>query len=524
MGHVFSKQKSRSNKYKSNGGGVVKQRAPINEYPFVEMALDKPKVNHHISPPPMKPVEAANFIALFDYDKATKDDMTIRKNDSLFVTDQSHRDWWLAKNLRTKETGYVPFNYITAMDNLEIKEWFFPSTTRREAERLLEYLDNETGIFLIRESEQDRGNGWSLSILDYNDQKERHTKHYKIRKLDNGGCYISPRKTFSSLDELVQYYSKGSNGLCRMLSRPCPKVTSFVGFKDVWEEDRANIELGPLIGSGNFGDVYKGTWRKKFVVAVKTLKFNANKANEEDKYREFLRESDIMKKLRHEKLVKLWCVCTVGEPIYIVTEFMVNGCLLKYLREGLGRLLKFKEIIDMAAQIASGMKYLEGSRCVHRDLAARNILVGERNIVKIADFGFAQMLNANEKLELSQDESSKFPVKWTAPEVFIVDPIKKIRNYTIKSDVWSFGILLYELITLGQNPYPGMSHAEVIQRVKNDGFRMPKPQGLCTDPYYGMMLKSWNEDPYQRPTFDSLFHYFNDYFINTEPSYKDPGF
>lgn len=142
---------------------------------------------------------------------------------------------------------------------------------------------------------------------------------------------------------------------------------------------------------------------------MKTLKFNAtNKANEEEKYREFLRESDIMKKLRHEKLVKLWCVCTVGEPIYIVTEFMVNGCLLKYLREGLGRYLKFKEIIDMAAQIASGMKYLEGSRCVHRDLAARNILVGERNIVKIADFGFAQMLNANEKLELSQDES-----KWT---------------------------------------------------------------------------------------------------------------
>ena len=206
MGHVFSKQKNRSNKYKSNGG-VMKHREPMCDYPCVDMTLDKPKVNHHMSPPPMKPVETANYIALFDYDKATKDDMTIRKNDPLLVTDQSHPDWWLAKNLRTKETGYVPFNYITAMDNLEIKEWFFPNTTRREAERLLEYLDNETGIFLIRESEQDRGNGWSLSILDYNDQKERHTKHYKIRKLDNGGCYISPRKTFSCLDELVQFYS-----------------------------------------------------------------------------------------------------------------------------------------------------------------------------------------------------------------------------------------------------------------------------------------------------------------------------
>lgn len=345
--------------------------------------------------------------------------------------------------------------------------------------------------------------------------------------MDNGGCYITPRNTFLTLDELVMFYLKSANGLCRKLTKPCPKVTNFVGFKDVWEEDRKNIEIQEQIGSGNFGDVYKGLWRGKYLVAVKTLKFSHNKtndpANDQQKYREFLRESDIMKKLRHEKLVKLWCVCTIGEPIFIVTEFMVNGCLLKYLRDGNGRYLKFKEIIDMAAQIASGMKYIEGSRCVHRDLAARNILVGERNIVKIADFGFAQMLNENEKLELTQEESSKFPVKWTAVEVFDIDPIKKIRAYTIKSDVWAFGVLLYELITLGQNPYPTMSHAEVIQKVKYEGYRMPKPNGLCTDPYYAIMKKCWHENPYERPTFEFLFNFFNDYFINIEPCYKDPG-
>jgi serine/threonine protein kinase len=304
-------------------------------------------------------------------------------------------------------------------------------------------------------------------------------------------------------------------------------VTNFVGFKDVWEEDRMNIKLGPMIGSGNFGEVYKGLWRDRFVVAVKTLKFTdqekRNVKKEEARKEEFRKELEIMKKLRHEKLVKLWCVCTIGEPVYIVTEYMCNGSLLKYMREGEGANLAFKEIIDMAAQIACGMKYLEGSRCVHRDLAARNILVGERNIVKIADFGFAQMLNANDRLELSQDESNKFPVKWTAPEVFSVDPNTGLRAYTIKSDVWSFGILLYELITLGANPYPGMTHPQVIYEVKENHYRMPKPPGICTDAYYAIMLKCWHENPQERPTFDSLYHFFNDYFINTQPCYRNPG-
>lgn len=134
--------------------------------------------------------------------------------------------------------------------------------------------------------------------------------------------------------------------MCRTLTKPCQKVTNFVGFKDVWEEERANIKLGPLIGAGNFGEVYRGLWRDRFVVAVKTLKFNdqekRNIKKEEARKEEFRKELEIMKKLRHEKLVKLWCVCTIGEPVFIVTEFMCNGSLLKYMREGDGMNLNFK--------------------------------------------------------------------------------------------------------------------------------------------------------------------------------------
>ena len=187
----------------------------------------------------------------------------------------------------------------------------------------------------------------------------------------------------------------------------------------------------------------------------------------------FLEEAKIMHRLRHPKLVQLMGVCTQGEPMYIITELMVNGALLDYLRSERAN-IPFKTLVDMAAQvrqlrfcrfvlfynlkicfvlllqIADGMAYLENQNFIHRDVRAANMLVGNNNVVKVADFGLARVVEDD---EYTAHAETKFPIKWTAPEAAFD------RHFSTKSDVWSFGVLLYEMITYGRVPYPGeLSH------------------------------------------------------------------
>ena len=215
---------------------------------------------------------------------------------------------------------------------------------------------------------------------------------------------------------------------------------------DQWEVARESLKLEKLLGSGNFGEVWQGTWNDTTKVAIKTLKPGTMNPQA------FLNEAELMKKLIFPKLVQLYAVCSRDEPIYIVTELMPKGSLLEYLRSDEGRAEKLTSLVDMAAQIAEGMAFLEKHGFVHRDLAARNILVGENNNVKVADFGLSRLL---EEDIYEPQEGAKFPIKWTAPEACLK------HQFSIKSDVWSYGILLTELVTYGRIPYPGMNNRQV---------------------------------------------------------------
>ncbi|XP_031717622.1 tyrosine-protein kinase fynb isoform X1 [Anarrhichthys ocellatus] len=500
------------------------------------------------------------FVALYDYEARTEDDLTFRKGERFQIINSTEGDWWDARSLTTGGSGYIPSNYVAPVDSIQAEDWYFGKLGRKDAERQLQSTGNPRGTYLIRESETTKG-AFSLSIRDWDDVKGDHVKHYKIRKLDSGGYYITTRAQFDTLQQLVQHYSDRAAGLCCRLVVPChkgmPRLADLsVKTKDVWEIPRESLQLIKRLGNGQFGevwmesadglcfnltavcvnyipdtvglnhdaweisrdtldlevklgtgcfaDVFYGTWNGTTKVAVKTLKPGTMSPES------FLEEAQIMKKLRHDKLVQLYAVVS-EEPIYIVTEYMGQGSLLEFLKDGEGRGLKLPNLVDIAAQVAAGMAYIERMNYIHRDLRSANILVGENQVCKIADFGLARLIEDN---EYTARQGAKFPIKWTAPEAALYG------KFTIKSDVWSFGILLTELVTKGRVPYPGMNNREVLEQVER-GYRMPCPQD-CPISLHELMLQCWKKDAEERPTFEYLQAFLEDYFTATEPQYQ-PG-
>ncbi|XP_060640312.2 proto-oncogene tyrosine-protein kinase Yrk isoform X2 [Anolis sagrei] len=445
------------------------------------------------------------FVALYDYEARTEDDLTFAKGEKFHIINNTEGDWWEARSLSTGSTGYIPSNYVAPVDSIQAEEWYFGKIGRKDAERQLLCHGNPRGTFLIRESETTKG-AYSLSIRDWDEVKGDHVKHYKIRKLDNGGYYITTRAQFDTVQQLVQHYIEYNDGLCHLLTKTCPNLKpQTMGLsKDAWEIMHSSIHFDKKLGMGCFGDVWLGTWNGTTKVAVKTLKPGTMSPEA------FLEEAQIMKRLRHDKLVQLYAVVS-EEPIYIVTEFMSQGSLLDFLKDGDGRFLKLPQLVDMAAQIAAGMAYIERMNYIHRDLRAANILVGDNLVCKIADFGLARLIEDN---EYTARQGAKFPIKWTAPEAALYG------KFTIKSDVWSFGILLTELVTKGRVPYPGMNNREVLEQVER-GYRMQCP-GNCPLSLHELMVQCWKKEPEERPTFEYLQSFLEDYFTATEPQYQ-PG-
>ncbi|CAO2591284.1 Tyrosine-protein kinase Blk [Lemmus lemmus] len=365
---------------------------------------------------------------------------------------------------------------------------------------------NKAGAFLIRESESNKG-AFSLSVKDVTPQGEV-VKHYKIRSLDDGGYYISPRVTFPTLQALVQHYSSKSDaekgdGLCQKLTLPCVSPAPKNPWaQDEWEIPRQSLKLVRKLGSGQFGEVWMGYYKNNVKVAIKTLKEGTMSPEA------FLGEANVMKSLQHERLVRLYAVVT-REPIYIVTEYMARGCLLDFLKTDEGSRLSLPRLIDMSAQIAEGMAYIERMNSIHRDLRAANILVSETLCCKIADFGLARIIDS----EYTAQEGAKFPIKWTAPEAI------HFGVFTIKADVWSFGVLLMEIITYGRVPYPGMSNPEVIRSLEQ-GYRMPCPETCPPELYRDIITECWRGRPEERPTFEFLQSVLEDFYTATEGQYE----
>ncbi|XP_044305078.1 tyrosine-protein kinase FRK isoform X2 [Varanus komodoensis] len=478
--------------------------------------LDGPRDDPPLPPPSLPPAkQGCKFVALFDYQARTEEDLSFRAGDKFEVLDRSQDSWWIARLLvengfarpGQKLQGYIPTNYVVPDQSIEAEPWFFGAMKRADAEKHLLYPDNQYGAFLIRESESQRGI-FSLSVRD-----DQTVKHYLIKQMDNGDFFVSRRKTFQTLRAFVRHYSTSSDGLCVKLGKPCIKTEVPAPLElsyqtiDQWEIDRNSLQLLKRLGSGQFGEVWEGLWNNTTPVAIKTLKPGSMDP------KDFLREAQIMKSLRHPKLIQLYAVCTLEDPIYIITELMRHGSLLEYLQNDGGLRIHLPQQVDMAAQVAAGMAYLESQNYIHRDLAARNVLVGEHNVYKVADFGLARVFKLENENVYEAKHETKLPVKWTAPEAI------RSNKFSIKSDVWSFGILLFEIITYGKMPYAGMMGFQVLQKL-DQGYRIPQPAN-CPQELYNIMLQCWNDKPNDRPTFETLRWSLEDYYEMDSTSYAD---
>uniref|UniRef100_A0A8K9XID5 non-specific protein-tyrosine kinase n=1 Tax=Oncorhynchus mykiss TaxID=8022 RepID=A0A8K9XID5_ONCMY len=325
--------------------------------------------------------------------------------------------------------------------------------------------------------------------------KNPRVKHYQIRQSEaeeTSKFYLAEKYLFMTIPELIQYHQHNAAGLITRLRHPISQGReSFQSpaelSKGQWEVDPAELILGEEVGSGQFGLVLQGRWRERRV-AVKMVREGA--MSEED----FKEEARVMTMLSHCKLVQLYGVCTQHSPMCLVFELMEQGCLSDYLRARRGRMSQ-DTLLGMCLDVSEGMAYLESNNFIHRDLAARNCLVSCNNVVKVSDFGMTRFVLDD---QYTSSQGSKFPIKWSSPEVI------KYCKFSSKSDVWSFGVFMWEVYTEGRLPYENRSNGEVVEAL-NAGLRLLKPR-QAPEAVHLLMEWCWKEKPEDRPSFALLLH------------------
>ncbi|ETN59521.1 proto-oncogene tyrosine-protein kinase abl1 [Anopheles darlingi] len=429
------------------------------------------------------------FVALYDFNAGGENQLSLRKGEQVRILSYNKSGEWCEAHSDSGHVGWVPSNYVTPLNSLEKHSWYHGPISRNAAEYLLSSGIN--GSFLVRESESSPGQR-SISL-----RYDGRVYHYRISEDSDGKVYVTADAKFNTLAELVHHHSAlhEGHGLITPLLYPAPKQNKPTVFPlspepDEWEICRTDIVMKHKLGGGQYGEVYEAVWKRYGnTVAVKTLKEDTMAL------KDFLEEASIMKEMKHPNLVQLIGVCTREPPFYIITEFMSHGNLLDFLRTAGRETLDAVALLYMATQIASGMSYLESRNFIHRDLAARNCLVGDNNLVKVADFGLARLMRDD---TYTAHAGAKFPIKWTAPEGLAYN------KFSTKSDVWAFGVLLWEIATYGMSPYPGIDLTDVFHKLESN-YRMERPPG-CPLEVYDLMRKCWQWNAQDRPTFKSIHH------------------
>ncbi|CAG9566181.1 unnamed protein product [Danaus chrysippus] len=444
-----------------------------------------------------------------------------------------------ASDVLVNSTPSNPPPAANRLINMTHWPWHHGAISRERAEALLS--GSPDGVFLVRESTNFPGDH-TLCV-----RFRGRVEHYRVKwatapDSQNQRLTIDDEEFFDNMTNLIQHYLKDADGLCTKLERwlpkaspngannnnlhqatftplpqpppypPTPSVSSSLSsvpfqhgfghlpgdatdgpqkFVDArWIIAERDLEIRENIGKGEFGDVMLGILNGSQKVAVKILK-------DREAASKFRAEASVMASLKHENLVRLLgCVVfSSNGSTCIVTEHCAQGSLLDYLRSRGRHYVTQLNQINFAYDACCGMEYLERQRVVHRDLAARNVLISAEGTAKVADFGLARTDSTPDDPADALRVQAKLPIKWTAPEAL------KYNKFSNKSDMWSFGILLWEIYSFGRVPYPRIPLAEVVRHVER-GYRMEAPEG-CPGGPYEVMRAAWHADPAQRPTFAS---------------------
>lgn len=386
----------------------------------------------------------------------------------------NHRENYEEPVVNVTDNYKEEFTEATTCQRLEDEEWFHGVLPREEVQRLLV----NDGDYLVRESKNKKTNEVVYVLSVY----WKGHKHFIIQTEEGGWRLEGP--VFPTIQHLLEHQiMKGqpvTNKSQAILKNPI--------LREPWELKNDDILLDMKIGNGNFGEVYKGKYQpKNMVVAVKTCRDSLT----EEQRKTFLQEGRILKQYEHPNIVKFIGIAAQRKPVMIVMEYVAGGSLLLFLRKN-GRQQTRHQLVLMCENAASGMNFLEEKNCIHRDLAARNCLVGDNNVIKISDFGMSR----EEEMYVVSDGMKQIPIKWTAPEAL------NYGKYTSLCDVWSFGVLMWEVFSAGTTPYQGMTNPQAKERIDN-GYRMPAPSGTPEE-IYKLMLHCWTYEPESRPHFNEI--------------------
>ncbi|XP_076085718.1 focal adhesion kinase 1-like isoform X5 [Mytilus galloprovincialis] len=326
----------------------------------------------------------------------------------------------------------------------------------------------------------------STSVWSKKDEKIPRTPKSRARRLDSYGKSEQRNghdRCTSDYAEIVEEEGDYSTPMSEGGSRRRKRKS-----KD-YELRRDLVQLYEVLGEGQFGDVYKGVWTDKdsevHPVAVKTCK----EENEETMTEKFLEEAFVMQQFDHPHIIHLIGICSETRPVWIVMELAKHGEMRAYLQNNRPR-LDLCTLLVYTCQLSTALSYLESKKFVHRDIAARNVLVSSHDCVKLADFGLSRVVEEQSYYKASK---GKLPIKWMAPESI------NFRRFTTASDVWMFGVCIWEILMYGIKPFQGVKNNDVIGKIEN-GERLPLPPG-CPPAMYNLMCACWSYEPTNRPSF-----------------------